>query len=147
MVDFIHKRRELWCGPYEWEEVVGNKTDDSRLNFLAFDINLERQLIFLLYVENLDYSEYEIISHSSFDGNSQGCESIDKYIWAAYRFLSSYNLVGFINKMTQIADIIQDDRYYYKQMFRFKESILKSEFESITGIHLFESVIKSNGRW
>lgn len=132
-----------------------NVTEDSKFSFLSFDIDLKRQLLFLSYEENLKYNEYEVISYASMDGNDKGYESIDRYLWATYRFKSSYHLMKIINQIIQISDIVQHERrnkrylnsMEYSQMFKFKKVMSKTEFESKTGIHLFESIETKNSHY
>lgn len=139
----------------KYDSYLGNVAPDSKFTFLSFDIDLKRQLLFLSYEENLEYNEYEVISYSSMDGNDKGYETTDRYLWAAYRFQSSYHLMKIINQILQIADIVQQEsRIYgcirsieYSQKFKFKEVMSKSEFESKTGIHLFESIETKNSHY
>ena len=139
----------------KYESYLGNVAPDSKFTFLSFDIDLKRQLLFLSYEENLKYNEYEVISYSSMDGNDKGYETTDRYLWAAYRFQSSYHLMKIINQILQIADIVQQEsRIYgcirsieYSQKFKFKEVMSKSEFESKTGIHLYESIETQNSHY
>ena len=148
IVDFIHKCKSGYNGrpPHNWEEVLGNKTDDSKFNYLSFDIR--KPFVFLTYEENLHQENGKI-----FNKDDEWLDSTDRYLWAIYRFQSTYHLVKFINQISQIADIIQQDKkdylgdIEYLQTFKFKESISKSEFESATGIHLSESIITTHSRF
>lgn len=148
IVDFIHKCKSGYSGrpPHNWEEVLGNKTDDSKFNYLSFDIR--KSFVFLTYEENLHQESGKI-----FNKDDEWLDSTDRYLWAIYRFQSTYHLVKFINQISQIADIIQQDKknylgdIEYLQTFKFKESISKSEFESATGIHLSESIITTHSRF
>ena len=148
IMDFVQKCKTGYSGrpPHNWDEVLGNKKDDSTFDYLSFDIR--KEFVFLTYTQNLHYDSGKI-----WGKDDEWSESTDRHLWATYRFQSSYHLIKFINQISQIADIIQQDKedYFgdikYLQRFKFKESISKSEFESITGIHLFESIITSKDRW
>ncbi len=148
VMEFIHKCKRGYMGrpPHNWEEVLGNKKDDSTFDYLSFDIREE--FIFLTYTKNLRYKSGKI-----FNKDVEWSESTDRHLWATYRFQSSYHLIKLINQISQIADIIQQDKEYYsgdieyQQIFKFKESISKSEFESATGIHLSEFIITTHHRY
>ena len=145
ILDFIQKCKTGYMGrpPYKWEEVLGNKTDDSTFSTLLFDIR--GQYIFFYYHDILHQRIYKI-----FRKDEEWLYSTDRYLWAIYRFQSSYHLVKIINQIIQIAEIVQQDKenhigtIEYIQMFKFKKTISKSEFESATGIHLFESIITTD---
>ena len=102
----------------------------------------------MTYQETLHQRSYKI-----FNKDDECLDTTKRYLWATYRFQSSYHLIKFINQISQIADIIQQDKenYFgdieYLQIFKFKESISKSEFESATGIHLSESIITTHSRF
>ncbi len=148
IVDFIQKCKSGYSGrpPHKWEEVLGNKNDDSTFDYLSFDIR--KQFIFLTYEKNLHQESGQI-----FNKDDEWLDSTDRYLWATYRFQSSYHLIKFINQISQIADIILQDKkdffgdIEYQQIFKFRESISKSEFESATGIHLFESILTTHSRF
>ncbi|MBR5277358.1 MAG: hypothetical protein IKU35_09535 [Bacteroidaceae bacterium] len=148
IMDFIQKCKSGYSGrpSHKWEEVLGNKKDDSTFSYLSFDIR--KQFVFLTYEENLHQESGRI-----FNKDDEWLDSTDRYLWAIYRFQSSYHLLKFINQIAKIADIIQQDKqdYFgdieYLQMFKFKGCVSKSEFETATGIHLFESIITTHSRF
>lgn len=147
IVDFIYDCNTIHknSSTYKREKVLGNITDDSIFNYLLFDIR--KQYVYLTYTEILHQESYKI-----FNKDVECLDTTYRYLWAIYRFQSSYHLVKFINQITQIADIIQQDKENYSgdieyiQMFKFKKGISKNEFELATGIHLFESIRTSEYR-
>ena len=103
--------------------------------------------IYFYYRDILHQRSYKI-----FRKDAECLYSTDRYLWAIYRFQSSYHLVKIINQIIQIAEIVQQDKENYSgdieyiQMFKFKKGISKNEFELATGIHLFESIRTSEYR-
>lgn len=148
IMDFVQKCKTGYNGrpPHNWDEVLGNVKDDSTFDYLSFDIRQE--FVFLTYTKNLHYKSGKI-----WRKDDEWSESTDRHLWATYRFKSSYHLIKFINQISQIADIIQQDEedYFgnieYIQRFKFRDSISKREFESATGIHLSESITTTHCRF
>lgn len=141
------KRSYQGRGIYNWKEVKGEINSPDSFSYLDLYINLEHHHARLHYSENLDYREYEVISHASFDPGPEECyESTDKFIWAAFSFDESY-LLNFLAKVASVSTFTFKQCGYSQSKIemRFNDVMTKSEFEELTGIHLFELISHTSG--
>lgn len=146
LVDFINGVKTSYMGTpsCNWESVRGNIETDSIIKSLDLSINLNCNVARFSFSENLYHREYEIISHSSMDpGNDTGIDSTDRYIWANLSF-NAKSLVEIISTLSKISEIKCLDNIC---IIKFNSPILKSVFENITNVHLFESIASNSVRF
>ena len=139
-------RSYTMCGTYNWKNVKGDISHDSRLSSLDLQIDLKHHLATLYNTTNLYYREFQVISHASFDPGPDDCyESRDKYIWAAFSFDESF-LLNFLAKMATVSTFTFEKGYFdSKIVFTFNDVMTKSKFEELTGIHLSELIEETSG--
>ena len=139
-------RSYAMCGTYNWKNVKGDISHDSRLSSLDLQIDLKHHLATLYNTTNLYYREFQVISHASFDPGPDDCyESRDNYIWAAFSFDESF-LLNFLAKMATVSTLTFEKGYFdSKIVFTFNDIMTKSKFEEMTGIHLSELIEETSG--
>lgn len=145
LVDFINGVRTSYMGSpsHPWTELKGNIITDSIINYLNIEISFKTRTITFYNRENLYEKTYEIISHSLMDPWNDECtENTDRYIWANISF-NDNTLIELIKNLTKCGQVMSFDSKHV----RFKNGIKKSEFEELTGIHLFESIIHTSSKY
>lgn len=145
LVDFINGVHTSYMGatPHPWAEIKGNVLNDSTISYLNIVISFKSRTITFYADENLYKNTYEVISHSSMDPwNDEITESTDRYIWAIFSF-NEKSLIDIIRNLSTSEQVKSFDNKHV----RFEKGIKKSEFEELTGIHLFESIIETSSRF